>query len=181
MHILSKKDLNSSELETEPGIEKSIKDQNSQWRSTDKWGNNSVCLRLKFIFDSTDLRGYVSSSIAWTTLRRSRILLWVGPLVHHHISFKNSRKNHVTQRITCQLLFQDYQLDLTALLRIAFQHRSSQNFTVADSTSSPANTRSRSTRSRVLERSVTRFWTLRKQNQGHRSSTENMLQDLSEW
>ena len=73
-------------------IQKPYNGFNNQWRSADKWRSSSVCLWFRWVLDTTDRRGQVNSSIAPKTLRRPRILLWVGPVVKNHSSSKTAKK-----------------------------------------------------------------------------------------
>ena len=134
MHMLSRKDLNSPELDTVSSIQKPYNGHDSQRRSANKWGSNSVRQRFGFNRDSTDLRGYGSSSIAGKTLWRS----WL----FHPI--KNAMQ---LGELRCLSLFRACQPDLPARPRV---HRSTsvpQDLTIDDSTPYPANTWSRRRRS----------------------------------
>ena len=76
LRMLSRKDLNSAELDTvrvsrNPGTGITA---NGDVQTNEE--ANSVRLRSRLFRDSTNPRGYASSSIAWKTPRRSRTFLW---------------------------------------------------------------------------------------------------------
>ena len=78
MHMISKKDLNSAELETVTTSRSSTTVKtNSHWWSADEWRGHSLCQRNGCILDNESRRGYASSFIARKALRWTRILIWV--------------------------------------------------------------------------------------------------------
>ena len=74
MHMLSRTDLNSAELETVKVSEnpRTIVTANGEVQTT---RGNSVCKRIGFIRDSNASRRYTGSSLTRKTLRRSRVFL----------------------------------------------------------------------------------------------------------
>ena len=88
MHIISKKDLNSPEIDT---LTKSCCPTiviNSQWRSADAWRGHSLCQRIEYILDNESPRRYASSFIAQKALAMKTDTLTSGSTVKNHISFK---------------------------------------------------------------------------------------------
>ena len=71
MHMLSRKDMNSAELDTVRVSRNSATVTTATGGSANKRGSNSVRQLFRIIRDSTDPRGYASSSIAWKALRTS--------------------------------------------------------------------------------------------------------------
>ena len=69
MHMISKKDLNSGELETVTTSRSPTTVFYSQWWSADEWTGHSLCQRIGYILDNESLRGYASSFIARKALR----------------------------------------------------------------------------------------------------------------
>ena len=79
MHMLSRKDLKSAELETvRVFFSKSGNSCYSQRRSANKRRSDSVCQRIGFIRDSNASRRYTGRSFTRKTLPRSRIFLRVN-------------------------------------------------------------------------------------------------------
>ena len=73
MHMLSREDPNSAELESVRASKKSDDGGNSQRRGVDKGRGNSVCQRVGFVRDSGASRRNTGSSFTLKTLRRSRV------------------------------------------------------------------------------------------------------------
>ena len=72
MHMLSKKDLSSDELDTLP---RSRNSTYSQWGSAYKRGSTSIRSRSKSLRDCPVARRHACCPVAWKTLRRPRIVL----------------------------------------------------------------------------------------------------------
>ena len=77
MHMMSKIDL-SSWVGCFAKIQEPHNGGDGQWRSANKWGSTSVCLRSWALRDGADPRRHVCSSITWKTLRRTRLYQRVG-------------------------------------------------------------------------------------------------------
>ena len=73
MHVVSRKDLDSAELDIVKVSKKSDDSCNSARRGANKRRGNSVCQRIGFIRDSNAARRYTGSSFTRKTLRRSRV------------------------------------------------------------------------------------------------------------
>ena len=112
--VLTRKDLNSSELKTVRASRNLTTVTTANGEGANQKGSNNVRLRLKFVCDSKDPRGEDNSPITWKTLRRSRIL-----------PVDQWSKNHIllnTAENTMSLLL-DYQRDFPARLPAHSQHR----------------------------------------------------------
>ena len=92
MHMLSRKDLNSAELETV----KSDDGCYSERRSPNKRRSDSVCQRIGFIRDRDASRRYTGRSLTRKTLRRSRVFLpsdlWSETTSHRR--WQTNKKQH---------------------------------------------------------------------------------------
>ena len=95
---MSKKDLNSAELETVRVSRTPHKSRYDKWRSANKRGSNNARRRFGFIRGGTASGRHADSSVAWTTLRRSWVLLCVDCRSKNHTFSKNGRKIHATQK-----------------------------------------------------------------------------------
>ena len=71
MHMISKKDLNSAELET---VTTSIS-PTTVIKANDAWRSHSLCQGIEYILDNGSHRGFASSFIARKALRWTRILI----------------------------------------------------------------------------------------------------------
>ena len=87
MHMVSRKDLNSAELETVRISESPTTVMTGQRRSANKRRGNSVCQRIGFIRDSNASRRYTGSSLTRKTLRRSHWTIGQKPQL-----IKNGRR-----------------------------------------------------------------------------------------
>ena len=77
MHIISKKDVNSAELETLTTSKSPTTVITAKWWSADEWRGHSLCQRIGFVLDNESPRGDASSFIARKALRWTRVLIRV--------------------------------------------------------------------------------------------------------
>ena len=131
------------------GIQNSYNGYYSQWRSANKWGSDSVRLRLSFILRSTGPRGYASSSIAWKTLWRSRILQWVDQCHKPQLS-KNCRIIQCNTENYMPIVVPGFSTASSSSTSSTSPTSLPQDLTVEDYTPNPASTRCRSTSSWAL-------------------------------
>ena len=75
MHVLSKKDSNSAEMENSANFQNSSDGCNSQSRGANKKGSDSVCHGTGVVRDIEAPRRYTDGALAWKTPRRTRIFL----------------------------------------------------------------------------------------------------------
>ena len=78
MHVMSKKELSSEKLDTLRRSRNPHCGAYSQWRSAYKRGSTRKRSRSTSIRDGAITGRNASCSIAWKTLRRPRMFLWVG-------------------------------------------------------------------------------------------------------
>ena len=78
VHMMRKKDLRSDDLDTSRRSRNLTVVLTPQWRSEYKRGSTSIRSRPQSLRDSAITRRNACCSIAWKTLRRPRIFLWVG-------------------------------------------------------------------------------------------------------
>ena len=109
MHMISKKDLNSSELENRDDIEKSDDGYNSQWWSADEWRGHNLCQRIGYILDNECLRGYASSFYRWESFAMNTDTHMNGSMVKNHISLKTIFEYSVIRKTSYQWWFLVYQ------------------------------------------------------------------------
>ena len=75
MHMLSNRDLSPAEFGHSSKVQELHNGSNGQWESANKRGSTSIRSRSWPIRDSASTPKCACSSIAWKTLRRTRILL----------------------------------------------------------------------------------------------------------
>ena len=128
MHMLSREDLNSAELNT---VRESRKQHLSQPMGKCKhWGSISVRLRPRFIRDGTNPRGHGLQSCRRANSAKNRDIHMSGSAVKSHGSPKKGRQLktemeeevNATRRTLYRLLCQDYRQVFPARLQVRLPH-----------------------------------------------------------
>ena len=96
MDMLSRKDLNSAELQTVRFSKNPITVSTANSEVQTKKGSNSVCQLIGFTRDSKAPRRYDGSSLTWFALRKSRILFEVS-LKTYSASIPKSHNGYYSQ------------------------------------------------------------------------------------
>ena len=132
MHMLSRERPELSWTGDRQNIQKPSNGFYSQWWSANKRGSNSARQRFGFIRDSTDPPGYARSSIAWETLRRSLIFLWVEQWTRTTSDEKrkdNTMQHREFRAHRCsQIVSRTFQLDYEYTLNIGIARLSRKWF-----------------------------------------------------
>ena len=118
MHMLSRKDLNSAELDT---VRVSRKPTTGITANGEVQTNEEATVRLRFgfILDNTDPRGYACISIAWKHCEDHGYFFELVKNTSH----KNDRKSNVTQKTLYRSLSQDFRPVLPVRLQVHLLHR----------------------------------------------------------
>ena len=132
-----------SRIGNRKGLPKSHDGCYSQWRSGNKSWSNSVCQWIRLFRESKTSRRYTGSSLAWITLRKSRIFLWVDQWSETHNSWTMADEYSAARKTTYRSLSLIYRPVLPAQLHIHHQHRYHRTLFV--SALRPATIRSEST------------------------------------